>query len=66
MNEAEPKVELRNLARLCDAFSGLSEENKKFTLDVSQALLTLQEPRVLPFPRQGLNPQTGGPAAKFR
>jgi hypothetical protein len=53
------ETELRNLECLCKDFSALTEENKEFTLDVSQALLTLQVPRVLPFPRQGFAPQSG-------
>jgi hypothetical protein len=38
------ETEARSLERLCAAFSSLTEENKEFTLDVSQALLTMQAP----------------------
>jgi hypothetical protein len=48
------ETELRNLERLCKNFSSLTEENKEFTLDVSQALLTVQGPAVvLPFHQEG-------------
>jgi hypothetical protein len=37
-------MELRKLECLCEEFAALTDENKRYVLGVSQALLDIQEP----------------------